>query len=233
VTGATPDDLLVLAGFLAGICLLFVIAGAIVDEGGLIDRWDAWRARRRPAAAFTGLAALSTVTLVLPALAHAPGDDGDGRDPAPRQVPTEDLAVLPPVLPADTATPAPADPADVPPRGGAGTSPVAGDHGEGSSATATYGPCEASTFGWGEPLNRHTANGEVFDPDALVVAHRKLPLETVLDVTVDGRTVRATVTDRGPAEWTGRCIDLSRGVWQALGLGRPGVAQATYAEVTP
>ena len=95
--------------------------------------------------------------------------------------------------------------------------------------------CVASTYGWdpvAEHLNRHTFSGDVFDPDALTVASPDLPMGTVLDVTANGLTVRVTVTDRGPAAWTGRCLDLARGVWRALGLGDvPGLVQVTYQEV--
>lgn len=80
----------------------------------------------------------------------------------------------------------------------------------------------ASTYGWGEPLNPNNADGTRFDPMALTVAHRDLPFGTRLRIQNPrtGRSVVAIVRDRGPAASTGRSIDLSRGVAQALGFGK-------------
>src|SRR5689334_732107 len=45
-----------------------------------------------------------------------------------------------------------------------------------------------------------TASGERFDPQALTMAHRYLPLGTIVDVTnnANGKRVRVRVNDRGP-----------------------------------
>jgi rare lipoprotein A len=82
----------------------------------------------------------------------------------------------------------------------------------------------ASYYGHGEKLARHTANGEVFKPDALTAAHRSLPLGTHLKVTNGNRSVVVRVNDRGPAAWTGRSIDLSYGAAKALGIVAAGEA---------
>ena len=100
-------------------------------------------------------------------------------------------------------------------------------------AGGTAGPCTASTYGWGEPLNRHTYSGDVFDPEAMTAASPDLPMGTVLDVFYGGETVRVRVNDLGPARRLGRCLDLSRGAWRALGLGTPGLVDVTFREVTP
>lgn len=48
-----------------------------------------------------------------------------------------------------------------------------------------------------------------------------MPFGTRVRFTYEGRTVTAVCTDRGPAAWTGRTFDLSRGAFAALApLGR-------------
>ncbi len=58
---------------------------------------------------------------------------------------------------------------------------------------------------------RKTANGEVFDMNALTAAHPTLPLPSYVSVTnlQNGRTVLVRVNDRGPYVHS-RLIDLSR-----------------------
>lgn len=72
-----------------------------------------------------------------------------------------------------------------------------------------------------------TANGEHYRPDGLTAAHRSLPFGTRLRV-VDQRTgkqVIIRVNDRGPARWTGRIIDLSRGAARKIDILRSGIAR--------
>lgn len=90
--------------------------------------------------------------------------------------------------------------------------------------------CEASYYGGGkgERLSRHTASGEVFDHSALTAAHRSLPFGTRVRVTLGSRSVTVTINDRGPHQRTGRCIDLSRGAAQALGMIDSGVAKVRF-----
>ena len=83
----------------------------------------------------------------------------------------------------------------------------------------------ASWYGGGEYLARKTASGERFDPHGFTAAHRSLPFGTRLRVSYRRRQAVVTVTDRGPARWTGRSLDLSRGAAQALGLIHAGVAR--------
>lgn len=87
---------------------------------------------------------------------------------------------------------------------------------------------KASWYGGGERLARRTASGEVFHPDALTAAHRTLPLGTRLVVSANGRSVVVRVNDRGPAAWTGRSLDLSRGAARALGMVGAGTAVVSY-----
>ena len=71
---------------------------------------------------------------------------------------------------------------------------------------------------------RRTANGEVYNPAALMAAHRTLQLPSVVTVTnlENGRALAVRVNDRGPAD-PGRVVELSRRAAELLGIapGRP------------
>jgi len=91
----------------------------------------------------------------------------------------------------------------------------------------------ASYYGGGprryEP-NSRTANGERFNPEGFTAAHRTLPFGALLHVCLRGcATVR--VNDRGPAAWTGRSLDLSRGAARSIGLINVGVARVSVAQI--
>lgn len=87
--------------------------------------------------------------------------------------------------------------------------------------------CMASYYGGGrgERLARHTASGEVFDHRQMTAAHRSLRFGTMVRVTLGSRSVVVRINDRGPARYTGRCIDLSRGAASSLGFIRAGTAR--------
>jgi rare lipoprotein A len=101
-----------------------------------------------------------------------------------------------------------------------------GHHAEGNGGHKLHQPMQltgarfarASWYGGGEKLARHTASGEVFRPSGLTVAHRTLPFGTRLRIAFNGRSVIVRVNDRGPAAYTGRSIDLSRGAARAIGM---------------
>ena len=82
------------------------------------------------------------------------------------------------------------------------------DHG-GSRLVASY-------YGHGERLSKHTASGQVFNPNAMTAAHRSYPFGTVLRVC-HRRCVNVTVNDRGPFV-RGRSLDLSYGAARAIGM---------------
>jgi rare lipoprotein A len=104
--------------------------------------------------------------------------------------------------------------------------------GQGPSASAppslVYGGYAATGLAswYGEELaGERTASGERFDPAGLTVAHRTLPLGSLVEVTAPEtrRSVVARVNDRGPGR-AERLVDLSRGTAQALGLDRRSLA---------
>ena len=87
----------------------------------------------------------------------------------------------------------------------------------------------ASWYGyetWSKKGGRMTANGEVFDPDGLNAAHKRLPLPTHVRVTnlQNKHSIIVRVNDRGPFV-EGRIIDLSAGAAKRLGFYRKGTAR--------
>ena len=83
---------------------------------------------------------------------------------------------------------------------------------------------QASWYGPGFH-GRRTANGEVFNSNALTAAHRSLPFGTKVRVTNmnNGRSVVVRINDRGPFA-KGRIIDLSAGAARTLNMINSGVA---------
>lgn len=73
---------------------------------------------------------------------------------------------------------------------------------------------------------RLTANGEVYDMNALTAAHRTLPMPSLVRVTnlENGRAIVLRVNDRGPYA-RGRIIDVSRRAAQLLGFYGTGTAR--------
>lgn len=71
-----------------------------------------------------------------------------------------------------------------------------------------------------------TANGEIFDEDALTAAHKTLPIPSMVQVTnmENGRTLIVRVNDRGPYS-KGRIIDMSKKSAELLGFKNQGTAK--------
>lgn len=91
---------------------------------------------------------------------------------------------------------------------------------------------------YGPPYhNRKSADGTVFDENALTAAHRELPMGTIIRVTnlTTNQSVVAKITDRGPFV-PGRTLDVSKAAAQAIGLYRMGIAKVlveAYAKPGP
>jgi rare lipoprotein A len=90
------------------------------------------------------------------------------------------------------------------------------------------GYTEAGIASWyGVPYHgRSAADGEIYDMETLVAAHRLLPFNTWLKVTntANNQSVNVRVIDRGPFV-DGRIIDLSKAAARAIGLLGPGIGQ--------
>jgi rare lipoprotein A len=72
---------------------------------------------------------------------------------------------------------------------------------------------------------KQTANGELFDMEALTAAHRTLPLGTMVRVVnlANGKYLHVRITDRGPYA-NSRILDLSRGAAARLGMMEGGLS---------
>ena len=81
---------------------------------------------------------------------------------------------------------------------------------------------------------RYTANGEIFDMDALTAAHPTLPLPSYVRVTnlKNSRSLVLRLNDRGPYAHD-RIIDLSRASARALGYGRAGTSKVRVQYLGP
>lgn len=91
-----------------------------------------------------------------------------------------------------------------------------------------YGYRETGIASWYGPgfHGKRTANGEVYDMNAMTAAHKTLPMPSVVKVTnlENGRAIKVRINDRGPFV-EGRIIDLSRRAAQMLDVERAGVAR--------
>jgi rare lipoprotein A len=97
-----------------------------------------------------------------------------------------------------------------------------------SSGQAVVGSIETGVASWyGHPYHgRPAADGEIYDMEKLVAAHRTLPFNTWVRVTNlnNSKTVDVRIIDRGPFV-DGRIIDLSHAAAQAVDMIGTGVAK--------
>jgi rare lipoprotein A len=85
----------------------------------------------------------------------------------------------------------------------------------------------ASTYGEGDGFEgNRTACGQIFHTAEVQIAHKSLPCGThvLVEDASSGRTVEASVTDRGPYI-PGRVVDLSWGAFRELDPTGPGLLQ--------
>jgi rare lipoprotein A len=101
---------------------------------------------------------------------------------------------------------------------------------------AVIGSVETGIASWyGHPYHgRQAADGETYDMETLVAAHRTLPFNTWVRVTnlTNSKTVDVRIIDRGPFVG-GRIIDLSHAAAQAVDLIGPGVAKVRLEIIAP
>jgi rare lipoprotein A (peptidoglycan hydrolase) len=81
---------------------------------------------------------------------------------------------------------------------------------------------------------RSTANGEIFDQNAMSAAHPTWPMPSLAQVTnlENGKQVVVRVNDRGPFA-KDRLIDLSRAAARALGFEQDGHARVKVSYLGP
>jgi rare lipoprotein A len=79
---------------------------------------------------------------------------------------------------------------------------------------------------YGQPFHgRQASNGEIFDMNQMVAAHRTLPFGSIVRVTNmnNGRQTEVRIIDRGPFV-EGRIIDLSLAAARAIDMVGSGIA---------
>ena len=98
-----------------------------------------------------------------------------------------------------------------------------------SAAPAASGDAsEGKVAHYGAKFNgRKTASGEVFNVNAMTMAHKSLPFGTRVKVTnlANKKSVVVRVNDRGPTD-PGRIGDLTSGAARKIGMTKAGVIDA-------
>src|ERR1700742_3468946 len=93
---------------------------------------------------------------------------------------------------------------------------------------------ETGIASWYGPTfyGKYTANGEMYDGNALTAAHRTLPLPVNVRVTnlENGKSIIVRVNDRGPYA-RGRIIDLSKRAAELLDVVQTGTARVRVTYV--
>ena len=99
-----------------------------------------------------------------------------------------------------------------------------------------YGYDETGIASWYGPgfHGKVTANGELYNQEAMTAAHRTLPMPSLVQVTnlENGRSIRVRVNDRGPYAH-GRIIDLSKRAAELLGFHNQGTAKVRVQILEP
>lgn len=98
-----------------------------------------------------------------------------------------------------------------------------------------HGPLEGRISYYARKFaGRPTASGEIFDPEAMTMAHPTLPFGTLVRVTTlhGGRSVVLKVNDRGPFHGR-RVADVSPAAARLLGMIRAGLVKARIEVIDP
>jgi rare lipoprotein A len=102
------------------------------------------------------------------------------------------------------------------------------------SLAVSVGYTEEGIASWyGVPYHgRQAADGEIYDMETLVAAHRVMPFNTWLKITnlANNKSVNVRIIDRGPFV-EGRIVDLSKAAARQIGLLGPGIGRVRL-EVT-
>ena len=93
----------------------------------------------------------------------------------------------------------------------------------------------ASWYSEADPgINRHTANGEVFDDSQMTCAAWDLPFGTLLKVTnrSNGKSITCRVNDRGPARRLNRAVDLTKTAFSRIASLKLGLVNVSVMIVS-
>jgi rare lipoprotein A len=98
------------------------------------------------------------------------------------------------------------------------------------------GHTETGIASWyGKPYDgRPAANGEIYNMEAMVAAHRTMPFDTWVRVhnLTNDKSVDVRIIDRGPFV-RGRIIDLSHAAAKAIDMIGPGTARVRLVVIKP
>lgn len=98
-----------------------------------------------------------------------------------------------------------------------------------SGHTRTNSQTGIASYYGGRHNGRPTASGDIFDSSKMTAAHMSLPFGTRVKVTnlENGNSVVVKITDRGPAKWTGRIIDVTTSTARKLGMIKNGIVRVS------
>ncbi|CAG2170907.1 unnamed protein product [Oppiella nova] len=85
------------------------------------------------------------------------------------------------------------------------------------TVSQTYGETGVCSWYGDLPAGALTADGEVFNENALTAAHKTLPFGTMVTASCNGKSVTVRINDRGPFV-AGRILDLSKAAGAVLAL---------------
>lgn len=108
----------------------------------------------------------------------------------------------------------------------------------GALISGSFGPSRTGIASWyseTDPfINKHTANGEVFDDSKMTCASWDYAFGTLLEVTNvrNGKSVVCRVNDRGPAKRLNRMVDLSKAAFIKIENPRKGLTRVKMRVVT-
>lgn len=91
----------------------------------------------------------------------------------------------------------------------------------------------ASFYGNGERLNKHTANGDLFNPKHLTAASYHFPMGSYVQCksVKTGKSVTVYVNDLGPNKRFGRLIDLSKSAFGLIDNHKNGLTKVECHEI--
>lgn len=174
-----------------------------------------------PTASATGPAGPARSDGARPAAVQAPATDPAGERQVSVPAPEEKTAEAGATVEADAATTA----GKAPKPGKTTKRNEAAKKNSAKDKVISSGRCGASFYDEGQM----TASGERFDPGAMTAAHKTLPMGSKVRVTNpgNGKTVTVRINDRGPYV-SGRCLDLSRAAFDAIGNLSAGTMSVKY-----
>jgi rare lipoprotein A len=140
-----------------------------------------------------------------------------------------------PPPPAPSPTPAPSSTPTSVPSVSSARKPRSRSPEEPAGEESSKGYVEEGVASWyGFPFQgRQASDGEIYDMNQMVAAHRTLPFNSIVRVTNlgNGLQTEVRIIDRGPFV-EGRIIDLSLAAAKAIDMVGPGTAQVRLEVVT-